>query len=240
MLRDGLEEFHLHVDPKVVANLLRDTARWPDPALFRMLPVRQPHTARKQPLSKANWQDRATNNGAPKIEGNVAANTTLTESLGLRKSQRSNRTCCHIWGNDDARYQSSASEVNDPRYFTCIANMVLFPTPLKAFTDAVPEVKAALRYVAKLLYGFWPERRDDPTAAQAGPYLPDAWTNAATVPGVIPMTAAMQRRAEQRWREIAAKLRNPPGSYPARAERDLLSYWCLRAPESFFARPGAF
>ena len=55
---------------------------------------------------------------------------------------------------DDARYQLSNVIVMDRRFFSCVGNMVLLPTPLKAFTDTMPEIKSMLRICARNLYGW--------------------------------------------------------------------------------------
>src|SRR5205085_1996044 len=89
-----------------------------------------------------------------KSEGNVYANEALTLTLGLKKKSRPNWSCCHIRGIDDASYQLSNIVVMDRRFFSCIGNMVLLPTPLKAFTDTMPDVKAMLRICARNLYGW--------------------------------------------------------------------------------------
>jgi len=57
-------------------------------------------------------------------------------------------------GVDDASYQESNAIVQDRRFFSCVANMVLLPSPLKAFTDVMPEIKAMLRICASALYGW--------------------------------------------------------------------------------------
>ena len=74
--------------------------------------------------------------GTHKQEGNLGANKALTHALGLRSDDRPNWSCCHIWGVDDARYQSVNLVVQDHRFFSCVGNMVLLPTPLKAFDAA--------------------------------------------------------------------------------------------------------
>lgn len=50
-----------------------------------------------------------------------------------------------MWGIDDPTFGSLNVVVQDARYYSCVVNMVLLPTPLKAFTDFMPEVKAMLR-----------------------------------------------------------------------------------------------
>jgi hypothetical protein len=52
----------------------------------------------------------------------------------------------------------------DRRLFSCVASMVLLPTPLKAFTDTMPHVKVMLRICARNLYG-WPNGQAEFDAA---------------------------------------------------------------------------
>jgi hypothetical protein len=77
-----------------------------------------------------------------------------THALGLRGDDRPNWSCCHIWGLDDATYASTNVIVQEARYYSCVANMVLLPTPLKDFTDVMPKVKAMLRTYAFHTYGW--------------------------------------------------------------------------------------
>ncbi len=231
MLGDGVEEFKRNVDPQAIANLVSITARWVDPDTFALLPVSSPHTYRKAPLYKSDWQERQTNRSAPKHEGNVAANIALTKALGLKSSERKNWSCCHIWGNDDASFQSAESEVNNPRYFTCLANMVLLPSPLKAFTDTIPEIKAALRIAAYTLYGFIPENRNLPAPADAGAFLPNAWLE-ENFNGIHHLNSKIRRWAENESRKIARLVDKPIGSYPIDQVREVIVYWNKKKPNS--------
>lgn len=169
-LPDGLSEIE-HAMPMVM-DLIARTGRWVHPEVFRAMPVWYPETARKQPLYKADWRTRQTNKGEPKAEGNVAAQTALYTALGLLTTQRpKNWTTCHIWGYDDPSFAGGSAVVQDPRYFSCVANMVLLPTPLKGFTDAVPEVKRHLRVCAFHLYGWACEHelvREEAEAVRSG------------------------------------------------------------------------
>jgi len=99
-------------------------------------------------------KSRTTGNLVHKSEGNLNANEALTLALGLKKRFRPNWSCCHIWGVDDASYQLSNVVVMDRRFFSCVGNMVLLPTPLKAFTDTMPKLKAMLRICARNHYGW--------------------------------------------------------------------------------------
>jgi hypothetical protein len=114
--------------------LIETTARWVDPETFRLLPLWYPEHARRTLFYKADWseplmnKDRQTGQIVHKREGNVHANKALTYALGLRAGSRPNWSCCHIWGVDDASYQESNAIVQDRRFFSCIANMVLLPS----------------------------------------------------------------------------------------------------------------
>lgn len=232
VLEDGIAAFRRHMAPQAVASILAATCRWVDPATFALLPVWHPYTARKEPLYSEGWTRPMTNRDAAKFERNTAANKTLTEALGLRGKGRTNWTCCHVWGNDDALFKSCRSEVNDPRFYTCPANMVLLPTPLKAFTDAVPEVKAALRYGARVLYGFWPESRAEPDANAAGCYLPDSWRAAPGFPGVMAQSGLVDRTARLRASQLSALMSARPRYFPYAKAREAVLYWQRTCPGS--------
>lgn len=117
--------------------LIERTARWVDPATFRLLPVWYPEHARGAPFYKDNWSEvqfnknRQTGHTEHKREVNTYANKALTRALGLRSDDRPNWSCCHIWGVDDSLYQQSNIIVRDHCFYSCVANMVLLPTPLK-------------------------------------------------------------------------------------------------------------
>ncbi|PTX54582.1 hypothetical protein C8N43_3399 [Litoreibacter ponti] len=230
----GLETLAELSDPKALASLIADAARWPSPAAFHTLPVWFPETARKQPLFKARWSKPMLNKGKEKFQGNTEANRALTQALGTTSKTRANWSCCHIWGNDDQLYQSSRSEVNDRRYFSCLANMVLLPVPLKSFTDTVPGLKAALRIAAHRLYGFMPSGRTRPDLDDAEDWLPDNW-RAGEIPGVMPLSALVQKRIRARFATFVADYQESPGHYPKAEVRDVITYWRKRQPKSLFS-----
>ena len=157
-LPDGLAAMRDVIQPSEVMRLIEHTARWVDPETFRLLPLWYPEHARRTYFYKKNWSEpqmnknRQTGHTEHKREGNVHANKALTRALGLRSDDRPSWSCCHIWGIDDAQYQEANAIVQDRRFFSCVANMVLLPTPLKAFTDTMSEVKAMLRICARNLY----------------------------------------------------------------------------------------
>ena len=233
-IADGLQAFNREIDAKEVARIIGKLARWPDPDTFRILPVWHPEIARKQPLYKADWMTPQTNNGKQKFEGNSIANADLSKALGISRKERPNWTCCHIWGNDDTTFSSGHAEVNDPRYYSCIANMVLLPTPLKAFTDAVPQVKAALRLAAFHLYGFLPEGKSSPTIADAGDWLPAGWDQ-GEVEGIRTLNKKIEKSTRIRGSEILKQLRDPIGKYPTTQVESVLLYWSSITPNSVFS-----
>ncbi len=158
MFDDGLDALRKEIGLRDIASLIERTARWVAPETFKLLPVWFPEHARRRHFYKENWTapqmntSRTTGSSVHKVEGNIYANQALTLALGLRKAKRPNWSCCHIWGVDDAKFQKSNDVVSDHRFYSCIGNMVLLPTPLKAFTDTMPEVKAMLRICARNLF----------------------------------------------------------------------------------------
>ena len=155
---DGNEA--LRDDIPAVVKLIERNARWVHPETFRTLPVWAPHTARGRPLYDRKWTRRYTNTRkatgvtAEKFEGNVAALSALVAALGVASPKPKNWTVCHIWGYDDVSFAQRSNVVQDPRYFSCVANMVWLPTSLKGFTDTLPEIKAMLRVCSFHLYGW--------------------------------------------------------------------------------------
>ncbi|MGP6088774.1 hypothetical protein [Antarctobacter jejuensis] len=236
-LGDGLKFLGEHLEPSVVARILEACTLWIDPKCYALLPTWSPYTYRKAPLFKANWIDRQTNKEVPKHEGNVAASKAQNRYLGIKgrnADTRPNWACCHVWGNDDPRFQSAHAEVNDPRYFTCPANMVLVPSPLKTFTDTIPEVKAALRYAAFLLYGFVPEGRDPPHELEAGDFLPDEWREFREI-RYVPMSATIEASIRARYSELLRLQELVGTQYPGGQVTDVANYWKLKTPQSLFA-----
>ncbi|HVT24163.1 MAG TPA: hypothetical protein VHD95_06005 [Rhizomicrobium sp.] len=237
---DGLETLRSVIGLREIASLIERTARWVSPETFKLLPLWYPEHARRGSFYKANWSEpqmnknRETGNSVHKAEGNRYANEALTLALGLRKKLRPNWSCCHIWGVDDARYQLSNVVVMDRRFFSCIGNMVLLPTPLKAFTDTMPEVKAMLRICARNLYGW---QCDHDILTDSNTAL-DGWMDWESYPaswprkpheklplGIAPLTPAIQASAEKRKAAIRRDLEHAGQYYPRDEVRAALAYW---------------
>lgn len=110
--------------------LCRDRAYCPlgCPETFRLLPIWVPEHARRQPFYKGGWwepqlnKSRSSGSVVHKVEGNVYANQALRLARGLRKANRPNWSCCHLWGVDDGTYQKSSVVVQDRRFYSCLAN----------------------------------------------------------------------------------------------------------------------
>lgn len=206
-------------DLPAVVDLIVRTARWVDPATFHRLPIWCPDVARGQPLYDAGWSRRYTNTKrstqqtAKKYEGNVAALKALVAALDVAKPKPDNWTVCHIWGYDDPAFAARSEIVQDPRYYSCVANMVWLPTALKAFTDALPEVKTLLRTCAFHMYGWaceHPSAAAQADAIRSGAiptHYPEAWpspTRPETMPpGVSPISTRVKAEIEKRkarWR----------------------------------------
>lgn len=240
MLPDGLDELRLHLDLKTIMELIEKTARWADPETFRLLPVWAPQHARKNQLYNANWtvmrENRNQRSGVStlKIEGNTQANKALTEALDLHV--RDNWSCCHLWGVDDPTYQSHNAVVQDHRFFSCVANMVLLPTPLKAFTDAMPDVKAMLRVCAKNTYGWTCDHESVATSLEqvrawdVWDVYPASWprTPGEKLPlGVVPINDRIRNNAKRRKARIGRDLEAAGRHYPREEVRAALKYWSI-------------
>jgi hypothetical protein len=239
-LPDGLDALRSVLDLTQVMALIERTARWVDPATFRLLPVWYPEYGRRSLFYKSNWSEpqlntnRRTGISEHKREGNLYANKALTTALGLRSRERPNWSCCHIWGVDDQQFQEANEIVQDPRFYSCIANMVLLPTPLKAFTDAMPEVKAMLRIAAQRLYGW----HCDHEAASSGVKMIDAWERwdsypaswpkaggATSITGMVPLNDRIRTAARKRVDRLRSDLARPGENYPADSVTKALNYW---------------
>jgi hypothetical protein len=238
---DGLAALRAEIGIGEIASLIERTARWVAPETFRLLPVWYPDHARAQPFYKGDWSEpqmnikQTTKVSTHKVEGNVNANKALTLALGLRKADRPNWSCCHIWGVDDATYQRSNVVVQDRRFFSCVANMVLLPTPLKAFTDSMADVKAMLRICARSLYG-WQCDHDAMADVNAAldkwtdwPSYPESWPRHAgdgkRPRGLVELTPAIEAQAKKRLHAIRHDLKHAGQFYPRQQVRDVLSYW---------------
>lgn len=239
-LPDGLIALRHEMKLAEIMRLIERTARWVDPDTFRLLPLWYPEHARRAHFYKKNWSEpqmnknRQTGHSEHKREGNLYANKSLTHALGLRSDDRPNWSCCHIWGIDDALYQVTNAVVQDRRFYSCVANMVLLPAPLKAFTDAMPEVKAMLRICAKHLYGWHCNHESVAAAVETidkwGDWsaYPGSWPRpgSADVPlGVVRLNEGIKRTAERRLNQIRTDLRVAGSHYPRAAVRLALDYW---------------
>lgn len=238
MIEDGLLALKRHMSVAEAARLIAATARWVDPETFRLLPVWYPEFARRAPLYNAGWSVRRHNTNrrsgevTAKSEGNTQANKGLCEAMGIRAADRLHWSCCHIWGIDDPSFVKANSIVQDHRFFSCIANMTLLPTPLKAFTDVMPEIKAMLRACASELYGWrcdHPDLRDQPREGFDPADYPEPWrgADAGSIPGIVPINDRIRRNAERRKARIRQDLDEAGEYYPRAQVRDALAYWSI-------------
>ncbi len=243
MIFDGLDALRKVMSVRDIAMYIERTARWAAPETFKLLPLWFPEHARRSPFYKENWSvpllntNRRTGVSIHKPEGNVYANQALTLAVGLKKKLRPNWSCCHIWGIDDATYQLSNDVVMDRRFYSCIGNMVLLPTPLKAFTDTMPEIKAMLRICARNLYG-WQCDHDKLLATNVAL---DEWTDWSAYPtswprspneklplGLVPLTPDIRASAEKRLADIRYDIEHAGSFYPRQEVRDAMVYWHIK------------
>jgi hypothetical protein len=240
---DGLDALRSVMSLREIMSLIERTARWVSPETFKLLPIWFPEYARRGLFYKSNWAEpqmnksRATGHTAHKSEGNIHANQALTLALGLRKKNRPNWSCCHIWGIDDASYQLSNDVVQDHCFFSCVGNMVLLPTPLKAFTDTVADVKAMLRICANDLYGW----RCDHESLLATVTALDQWNEWDAYPaswpkkmheklpmGIVPLSPSIEASARKRLDAMRRDLKNAGTYYPRERVGAALAYWNVK------------
>ncbi len=165
---DGNEA--LRDDIPAVVELIERTARWVNPETFRRLPV----WAHRTPLADDRSTMRDGRAAIPTPERRPGSPQRSSKATSLRSkhwwrpstwrrpSPRIGPSAT-IWGYDDPSFAQQSSVVQDPRYFSCVANMVWLPTPLKGFTDTLPEIKAMLRVCAFHLYGWACEHPRSPS-----------------------------------------------------------------------------
>jgi hypothetical protein len=237
---DGLED--LKQSMSTIIDLMARTARWVHPDTFRALPVWYPETARGQPIYDANWgsvyrnRNRSTTKVTEKSEPNIKAGKAFVAGLGTRKAP--NWTVCHIWGVDDPKFQRSNGVVRDPKFYSCIGNMVWLPTPLKGFTDAVPEVKRMLRTCAFYLYDWaceHPDVQEQAKEVRSG-VVPEGYPTVWPAPGrrvLPPGTAPFSPRVAQAIAIRKEQLRRMLNdrrltNFPRKQAKDVLKFWKIQ------------
>lgn len=237
---DGIKEIQDEI-PAII-KIIERTTRWVDPETFKRLPVWHPHTSRGRALYDSSWTRPSTNTKkatgvkADKFEGNVSALKSLILALGVTSPKPKNWTVCHIWGYDDPTFALQSSIVKDPRYFTCVANMVWLPTPLKGFTDAVPDIKNILRVCSYYLYGWVCEHESvtaDANKIRSG-WIPDSYPNSWPSPsnpkllpaGVATFSDLIDQRIRKQKYEIKKSLNNLDFlHYPRDEVQQVLNFW---------------
>lgn len=137
----------------LIVKIIEETARWADPITFKKMPIWAPYIARKGEIIPKHKNRKAKSGGEKtRKETNVAAQAAFLAAIDIAVVKRpKNWTVCHVWGYDDPSFQKGSLTAN-PKYYSCVANMVWLPTALKGFTDAVPEIKTMLRVCAYNLY----------------------------------------------------------------------------------------
>ena len=240
VIPDGNDEIRAEV-PAIVEIIAR-TTRWVHPETFRKLPVWCPYIARGQPMFDKSWtrqyqnKKRATGETSGKTEPNIAAGKAFVDALGIARPKPRNWTVCHIWGYDDPAFAKEGSVVRDPRYYSCVGNMVWLPTPLKGFTDAVPGIKTMLRTCAFHLYEWACEHetvKDQAEAIRAGAIpegYPRSWPapdrKGLLPPGTAPFTADVEARINRQKEKIRAMLADESlVNFPRQSVRDVLAFW---------------
>jgi hypothetical protein len=239
-IHDGNEEIRAEIP--LVIEIIARTARWVNPETFRRLPVWCPYVARGHRLYDKSWTrqyqnaKRSTGESSGKTEPNIAAGKALVEALGVSRPKPRNWTVCHIWGYDDPSFAEGGIIVRDPRYYSCIANMIWLPTPLKSFTDSLPEVKVMLRTCAFYMYGWACEHETakvqaDAIRAGAMPEnYPGNWPGPDRKNVLPPGTAAFTREVEasiiRQKQKIKAMLDDETLTYfPRENVREVLAFW---------------
>jgi hypothetical protein len=112
--------------------------------------------------------------------------------------------------------------------------MVLLPTPLKAFTDALPAIKAMLRICSMNLYEWKCEHEELRDAHRALTNWSDWESYPASWPkipneriplGAIPLSPSIRASAEKRLSEIRRDMRDAGPHYPRDQVKATLGFW---------------
>jgi hypothetical protein len=113
--------------------------------------------------------------------------------------------------------------------------MVWLPTPLKGFTDAVPEIKLMLRCCAYHLYDWVCEHPDAKVDAEriCSGYVPDGYPKSWPIhdrtiypKGTAPYSATVIANIEKRKRQITQRLQDASLTYYPKGEvRSVLEHW---------------
>ena len=102
------------------------------------------------------------------LDDNSKANQAIKKAVFGSGVMPKRYGACHIW----------PKSCYDPRYHTCIANLVLLPVALASLTDHDPEVIACLKCRSFELYGWHP---DDMPPPERPPGYPDGWLDPSFV-----------------------------------------------------------
>lgn len=225
--------------------LIAETCRWVDPRTFRKLPAWYPESYRGAPSYDAKWQRQYTNTSkttgktVEKYEPNILAGKALWQAFGVGpQSKPKNWSVCHIWGVEDPQFQEPNSIVRDPRYYSCVANMVALPSPLKAITDSMPVIKYLLRVCSYHLYGWICEAEDVRKEAEmirTGTIpvnYPSSWPlgkDDKSPPGLVRFNARIEQFIQRRKQRIRDDLRHADlgeyAHYPKEKVREVLAFW---------------
>ena len=233
-LQDGLSELATACAAENInlLTLIGHTARWVHPDIFRELPLWYPERWRRQPVANSTFsailRNKNTRTGQieDKEEANIYAERALVGALGLKMGAKPyNWSVCHIWGIDDPGFTKTNTVVQDARFYSCVGNMVLLPTPLKGLTDSDPDAKACLRVRAFELYGWVCPIDDSPELGHriSAGWKPDRYPSVWREPTRY---AAAVELARRRKGEILHQLTNSPGPlYPTESVNVAMAYW---------------
>ncbi len=236
---DGNDEIRKEIPP--IVEIIARHALWVNPETFRRLPVWCPYIARGQRLYDVTWKTqyqntkRSTGETSGKTEANVIAGKVLIDALGITKPKPRNWTVCHIWGYDDPTFAEGGNIARNPLYYSCVANMIWLPTPLKSLTDSLPAVKAVLRTCAFYLYDWACEHesvREQADAIRAGAiphYYPKNWPTAnqkGLPPGTAQFTDEIEVAIIRQKDKIKVMLADTSlAHFPREQVRKVLAFW---------------
>ena len=157
VMRDGCRELGIDLPELVAACSL-----WASPDVFSKLweengqGVWYPGERRAR---DADGEVKGTIKDGIRLDDNTYANHALKQALPAGHGGFRNWAVCHVWPNT----------CYDEHYRTCIANLVLLPSPLASLTGFDPQVQAALQFRSWDLYGWRPDGAAEPVRGEGYP-----------------------------------------------------------------------
>ena len=134
-------------------SLVAETAIWSSPEVFIELKKSNPNGTWYPNRRRAKKNEKkGTKQGNIVFDDNTHARNAIKKATGINEEIK-DYTACHIW----------TKSCYDHRYHTCIANLILVPSPIASLTDHHHHVVECLKFRAFEIYGWYHEEKETPT-----------------------------------------------------------------------------